>query len=145
MAKTSERREQEFNQGSTWALVNLWESKTFKVRADLDPATFNAILALAKRYDAALGKFIRGINNKDRAKDVFDKLWQNLQTMDEEIDSLYKTIGTLNQESFATVKAKSGDSLDDLFVACEEMLKRAQGVSKEYKLYFDQFIKLNET
>lgn len=145
MAKTTQKREQELERGSAWMLTNVWESKTSKVRKDLDAAMYANIAKVAKRYDDALGRFIFGVNKKDRAKDGFAKLWDDLRPMDRQIEDLAKTIGTLHAESFTTVKAKSGDTVDDIYDGWEEMHKRAQGATKEFKAYFERFNKLNET
>lgn len=145
MAKTTQKREKELDQGSAWMLTNIWDSKTSKVRKDLDAATYSNIAKVAKRYDDALGRFIFGVNKKDRARDGFGKLWQDLRSMDQQIADLTKTIGTLNEDSFATVKAQSGDTVEDVYASWEEMHKRAQGATKEFKSHFEQFNKLNET
>lgn len=145
MTKTTERREKELGGGISAHLFVAWDSLTSKVRKDLDPATYNNIAALAKRYDAALDKFAMGIDKKGKSKGGFEKLWQDLRKMDQQIDELTKTIGKLNEESFATVKTTAGDSADDMVANWEEMLKRAQDVTKQFKGYFDHFNKLNES
>ncbi|MBL0086642.1 MAG: hypothetical protein IPP44_08135 [Ideonella sp.] len=145
MAKTPDQRVQELKGGVMWVLANVWDAETSKVRKDLDASAYKTIAGLAKRFDAAQDKFSQGIDKKDKSKDIFKKLSGDLEKTINQIDALHQTLEELRTDAEATVKNKSGDSLDDLISEWEEGLKENQAVTKEQKACFDQLTKLNES
>lgn len=145
MPKTTETREKEMDGGKNAPhLFITWDNLTSKVRKDIDPAAHSSVVAVAKRYDAAVDKFVLGMDKKAKSTEGFAKLWNDLQDADKEIDDVSKAIGKLFAESFETVKSIEAKTADDEVANWEELLKRAQNTTKEYKGYCDHLIKLNE-
>ena len=145
MAKSTETREKELDGGKNVPnLTAAWDSATSKVRKDIDPAANTSAVNAAKRYDMTLVRFVNGIENKGTSTAGFEKLWQDLSGMDKQIEEVTTAIGKLFAESFETVKSIDAKSADDHIANWEEMLKRAQNTTKEFKGYCDHLVKLNE-
>lgn len=145
MAKTPDQRVQELKSNVTWVVANVWDVETSKVRKDLDASAYKTIAGLAKRFDAAQTKFGQGFDKKEKSKDLFDKADGDLDKIEKQLDNLYKTLDGLADETGATVKLKSANSVDDLMSNWEETLKASQAQTKECKACFDQLSKLNES
>jgi uncharacterized protein YmfQ (DUF2313 family) len=145
MAKSSESREKELDGGKNVPnLTAAWDNATSKVRKDIDPAANASVVTAAKRYDMTLTIFVNGIDNKGTSTAGFEKLWHDLGSMDKQIEDVTTAIGKLHAESFETIKSIDAKSADDHIANWEELLKRAQNTTKEFKGYCDHLIKLNE-
>jgi chromosome segregation ATPase len=145
MAKSSETREKELDGGKNVPnLTAAWDNATSKVRKDIDPAANTSVVTAAKHYDMTLISFVNGIDNKGTSTAGFETLWHDLSGMDKQIEDVTTAIGKLHAESFETIKSIDAKSADDHIANWEELLKRAQNTTKEFKGYCDQLIKLNE-
>lgn len=145
MAKSTEAREKELDGGKNVPdLIGAWDSATSKVRKDIDPAAYAAAVAAARHYNMTLAVFTNGIDNKATSTSALDKVWHDLVAVDKEIAEVTTAIGTLFGESFQTVKRIDAKTADDRISNWEEMLKRAQNTTKEFKGYCEHLIKLNE-
>jgi chromosome segregation ATPase len=145
MAKSSETREKELDGGNDVPnLTAAWNDATSKVRKDIDPAANTSAVTAARRYDMAMTVFVTGIENKGTSTAGFETLWHELSGTDKQIEDVTTAIGKLHAESFQTIKQIDAKSADDHIANWEELLKRAQNTTKEFKGYCDQLIKLNE-
>lgn len=145
MAKSTETREKELDGGKNVPnLGDAWEGATSKLRKDIDPAAHANAVTASKRYDMALVRFMNGIDNKETSTSALEKLWHDLRPVDTEIGTVSTAIGTLFSESFETVKQIDAKTADDRISNWEELLKRAENTTKEFKGYCDHLMKLNE-